>query len=371
MIILLLATLSVIVLYLLYPLWLLAGRRSVETSAEQITFNGGISLIYLSHNGQHHLIAKIERLLRELSVFEHYELIIVDDGSTDGSAELIRSFSHPRLRTILKNSRQGIAHSMNTAVEAASCDVLIFCDQRQRISRGALSKLINPFVNPAIGAVSACISWRDKNGNASWMRKYENILKCLESKSGNLIGVYGPLYAVRKDCYCPLPDHIILDDMYVSLKILPHKKVILRTDCLIVEDDMAVLYNYQRTRRYLKGLMQLQLSRDLFRRLSLRQLLMLLWHKYLKLLIPLLLCACLLVSCILGSPRLPYLLLSALILFTGLLSVFSDTIKTRFPLSFCIGIHFLYLAASVELLGVSLYKGIFRRQGAQAVSQEK
>ena len=370
MIVLLLITLSVIVLYMLYPLWLLAGRRSVQTVTEDSAFRGGVSLIYLSYNGHDHLKTKIDSLLRELSAFEHYELIIVDDGSTDGSRELIQSFSHPQIRTILKDQRKGISHSMNTAVEHAIFDFVIFCDQRQHLCKGALVKLMHPFVNPAIGAVSACISCRDKNGNVSWMRKFENVLKCLESKSGNLMGVYGPLYAVRKDCYSPLPDQIILDDLYLTLKILPQKKVILLTDCLIVEDDMAVLYNYQRTRRYLRGLMQLLGSRQLIRMLSSKQLLLLLWHKYLKLLIPILLFACLFLSGLLGLPRLQVVILSSAILFIGLLSVISDSVKTKFPLSFCIGINFLYMAASLELLGVSIYQGIFRRSGRQPSSSE-
>jgi hypothetical protein len=120
------------------------------------------------------------------------------------------------------------------------------------------------------------------------LRKHENYLKTRESKAGNLMGVYGPLYAIKKQCYVTIPENIILDDLYLSLKILKSKQIELLEDCRITDDNFCVLYDYERTRRYLSGLLQLLGEKSLILDLNFAQITMLVWHKYLRLIIPLL-----------------------------------------------------------------------------------
>jgi glycosyltransferase involved in cell wall biosynthesis len=326
-----------------------------ETGSEEIS---GVSLIYLSYNGADFLQEKINFLLKELSFFEKYELIIIDDDSADKSQEIINSFNDNQfIRIILKSEQRGIPHSMNIGVNAAEFEHIVFCDQRQDLSDNIISRLLVPFKNKKVGAVSSCISPLDKENRFSMIRAYENFIKIQEGKTGNLIGVYGPLYAIKKKCYTEIPDKIILDDLYLTLKILRSNQVWFLKECQIFDEHASLLYNYQRTKRYLQGFLQLIAEKELISQLKTKQMIMLFWHKYFRLFIPVLLFLmylCFAFTCI-GSFKntVVFLIITAF----AIISILRSTVKIRGSLMKFIRINFLYFIALAELFFVSfIYK---------------
>lgn len=249
-----------------------------------------VSLIYLSQNGAAYLERKINFLIKELSAFKHFEIIVIDDHSTDNSLEVVQQFVVNDFFTFIhKPLSKGIPHSMNMAVELVKYEHMVFCDQRQCLSVDVLKKLLSPLNYEEVGAVSACISNRDKEKRLSLIRVHENFIKYHEGRIGSLIGVYGPLYAMKKSCYREIPEHIILDDLYLTLRILPVKQVWFARECEIYDEDCDTLYDYDRAKRYLHGFIQLFSEKEMLRSLSFKHLLMLFWHKYFRLIIPLVL----------------------------------------------------------------------------------
>jgi glycosyltransferase involved in cell wall biosynthesis len=246
-----------------------------------------------------YLDRKINALIRELKTFNTFELIIIDNRSCDGSKEMLEYYGDRENIRVLHNEKcKSVASTINIGVSEARYDCIIFSDLRQDLSPFALQKIVAPMRNKSIGAVSACLSAIDKNGHVSITRRIENKIKKMECKTGNLIGVYGPLYAIRKSCFQPVPGHIILEDLYLSLSILRSHKISLRQDCLIFDNDFTEVYNFKRAIRYSRGLFQLVLEPRLLSGLSALQLIMLFWHKYLRLLLPVLGFALLIALCI-------------------------------------------------------------------------
>ncbi len=345
-----LITASIILLYLIYPLWLtLYSSNQSESEIETAEINS-VSLILLSYNGQQYLNEKINFLLKELSCFQHYELIIIDDNSTDGSKEILDNFRNTKnIRIILKNEHKGIPHSMNIGVDNAKYENIIFCDQRQNLFDNIIFRIVEPLKFKNMGAVSACISHLDKERSYSVIRRYENFLKIKESKTGNLIGVYGPFYALKKDCFSVIPDHIILDDLYLSLKIIKSKQIKILEDCQIFDEDPSILFNYKRIKRYLYGLLQIINDKALVGQLNNKQLIMLFWHKYLRLFIPFLLFLCFICTGILCSKNTDYLILFCILSVLGIVSVFSGLSKIRFSLKSFIRIIILYIVALADI----------------------
>jgi glycosyltransferase involved in cell wall biosynthesis len=275
----------IIMAYFAYVLWLMLHEKAgyvdaVEQPVEQI------SIIYLSQNGDRYLEEKIAFLLDELSAFEESELIVIDDNSDDSTDKIFRKFNSEQLLVIQKTHKQGIPHSMNLGIQHARFEHVVFCDQRQNLEKGIVKKLVEPLKYQQVGAVSSCISCVDKSKGFSLLRAHENFIKQLEGRTGNLMGVYGPLYAIKKSCYHNIPERIILDDLYLTLSVLSTKQVVFQEDCKIYDDSLDFLYDYKRARRYLSGFFQLLGHKELLSGLSPRQKLMLFWHKYFRILIP-------------------------------------------------------------------------------------
>lgn len=287
MIIILYFTIAIILLYLFYPIFLKSIPKHLESEIGDKRDLHGVTLILLTCNGSKYLKEKIKFLSDELADFKESEFIIIDDNSNDGTYEILEELdSVYNIKIIRKNEHTGIANSMNYCAEIASFDFIIFCDQRQKLAKNILKNIIEPLRYEEIGAASGYISNLDKQNKTSLLRKHENFIKVKESRAGCLIGVYGPLYAIKKSCYSKIPDYIILDDLYLSLKILSDKKIVLVKSCTIIDENFSVHYNLKRSRRYLLGLMQILKEKDLFVKLSFKLKLMLFWHKYIRLLIP-------------------------------------------------------------------------------------
>jgi len=315
-------TAFIVFLYLVYPLWLTSFASDKSTDEQETEGINCVSVLLLSFNGKEYLTEKINFLLRELSAFEFHELIIIDDNSSDGSVELLRNFGNLDCVKILYNSRQeGIPFSMNLGVATAKYDYVVFSDQRQRLSEGILKKIVEPLKFTKTGAVSGCISYLDKGKKCFFLRRHENSLKSKESKTGNLMGVYGPFYAIKKQCYSSIPANIILDDLYLSLKILKSKQIIIREDCRIMDEEFSTHYDFKRARRYLSGLLQILSEASVIHDLTKKQRIMLFWHKYLRLLIPVLVFLCYITSGLMIMEGIEYLMVFSVITLAGLLSI--------------------------------------------------
>ncbi len=281
-------TIGILALNVTYPLVLRIFAMPKPASHEKEVYSiSEVTLILLTMNGKPFLDEKINFLLKELEAFRRFQLIIIDDASSDGSRSLLEKYrNHDHISLVLKNQQHGIPHSMNLGVGMAQYPFIIFCDQRQQLAESILEQLVGPLKYKDVGAVSGCISHLDKSCCVSVIRKYENLIKVLESNLGCLMGVYGPLYAIKKSCYRPIPEGIILDDLYLSLRILKSKSVVIRKGCCIYDENFSRLYNYSRAKRYLAGFLQILREKSLISDLKPMQRAMLIWHKYLRLTIP-------------------------------------------------------------------------------------
>lgn len=76
-----------------------------------------VSVVLPNHNGSAFLKTAVDSVLAQS--FTDFELIVVEDGSTDGSAELLASYSDPRIRVIPLEQNEHICVALNTGLAAA------------------------------------------------------------------------------------------------------------------------------------------------------------------------------------------------------------------------------------------------------------
>lgn len=85
-----------------------------------------ISVIVPVYNGEKHLPTTIESLLTQ--TYSDIEVLFLDDGSTDKSAEVIRSYDDPRIR-YLHHANQGLCYTLNRGVAEAAAPFIARNDQ--------------------------------------------------------------------------------------------------------------------------------------------------------------------------------------------------------------------------------------------------
>ena len=100
-----------------------------------------ISVIIPVYNAKDYLTDCLNSVERQY--FQQWEAILVDDGSTDGSAEILDAFasSDPRFRVIHKEN-EGVSIARNTGIEAARGQYLIFVDADDLCQRTYFEKMV-------------------------------------------------------------------------------------------------------------------------------------------------------------------------------------------------------------------------------------
>ena len=100
-----------------------------------------VSIIVTCYNKRGIIADCIKSVLNQNT--QDYELIVVDDGSTDGSGSVINKFcSNPKVK-IIQSSRRGAAAARNLGIRNATGRILLFLDGDSVLNQNALSKLLS------------------------------------------------------------------------------------------------------------------------------------------------------------------------------------------------------------------------------------
>jgi len=101
------------------------------------------------------VIAKTLHSLLDTDFTGEIQVIVVDDGSKDDTAEVVASLAaaEPRI-LLLRQPNRGKAIALSHGVSRARHEIIVFLDADTLFERGTLGALIEPFRNPLVGAVS-------------------------------------------------------------------------------------------------------------------------------------------------------------------------------------------------------------------------
>src|SRR5262245_32515267 len=221
-----LSVLIVSYVYVGYPLMLAAWGRVAPRPVRQTGFRNGswpsISIIVAARNEAAQLPARVRNLL-ELPYDGDREIIVVSDGSGDGTASALAPYAR-RIRLIEVPSG-GKPSALNTGVAAASGEIVVFADARQRFGRSALQALVANFSDPQVGGVTGELILDCESGDTSstigdgvgayW--KYEKWLRRKEALVRSTLGATGAIYALRRSLWQPLPPETLLDDVLAPM----------------------------------------------------------------------------------------------------------------------------------------------------------
>ena len=124
-------------------------------------FLGGVSVVVPAFNEAANIAATIASLRR--SDYPQVEIIVVDDGSTDRTADIVASLAGPDLR-LIRQRNAGKPAALNTGIANARHDLLVLVDGDTVFEPAALGRLIQPLADPTIGAVAGNTKVANRRG---------------------------------------------------------------------------------------------------------------------------------------------------------------------------------------------------------------
>ena len=122
-----------------------------------------VSVIISTFNGQRYIREAVQSILDQ--TFQDFELLLVDDGSTDQTVEILRKFNDHRIKILENGQNLGIAASQNKAVAAATGEYLALMDHDDLSLPDRLRKQVEFLdARPEIGMLACnCISIVDND----------------------------------------------------------------------------------------------------------------------------------------------------------------------------------------------------------------
>ena len=126
-----------------------------------------VSVIVTTHNRATMLPRAVRSVL--VQTYEDYELIIVDDCSTDDTPEVTRTFTDPRVRVIRHPDNRGHPAAVNTGIRLARGEYVAFLDDDDQWLEAKLARQVEAAdADPRVGLV---YTWTDHFDAASGARR--------------------------------------------------------------------------------------------------------------------------------------------------------------------------------------------------------
>lgn len=175
-----------------------------------------VTVLIPAHNEAKDIASTIRNKLEQDYPRDRLEIIVISDGSTDRTEEIVREFSAQNVRLIRREQREGKAAALNEGVRYAKGEILVFSDANSLFSPDTVRRLIENFADSEIGYVTGQLVYKIQSigtagSGCSKYMKYENTLRTLETRIGSIIGVNGGVDAIRRNLYRDIPGQLITD----------------------------------------------------------------------------------------------------------------------------------------------------------------
>ncbi len=180
-----------------------------------------VSVLLPVRNGEAWIRQKLESILALDYPRELLQVIVISDGSTDGTEAAVREFA-PQGIEIVPIPKSGKAIALNEGMRRARGEILFFTDVRQKLDPAALRNLVACFADPRVGVASGELfilrggTLEEANVGLYW--RYEKWIRKCQSRLDSVLGATGCIYAMRAALAGPLPADTILDDVNLPLR---------------------------------------------------------------------------------------------------------------------------------------------------------
>ncbi len=193
------------------------NRRALQLTSDHLP---DVTVIVPLYNEAACLLEKLDNLRQSDYPFEKLEIMLVSDGSTDGTNEILESLSDPNVTIVILPQRKGKWNALNVGVAKARHEILVFSDGSALFDRNAIPCLVRHFHDPAVGVACGALEFTrtlesERTDGVYW--GYESMLRLMEARLGATLGASGAIYALRRQCYFPLAPNTTMDDFLIPM----------------------------------------------------------------------------------------------------------------------------------------------------------
>ncbi len=179
-----------------------------------------ITVLIAAYNGAKYIARKLDSVLALEYPRERMEILVISDGSTDETEEIVRSYAGRGVR-LLRVPRGGKPAALNAGIPQTSGEILVLTDVRQEVEPQSVQNLMDCFADPKVGVVSGDLIIRgaDREDQADVARywDYEREIRKRLGRIDSFFGATGPFYAIRRELAVHVPPDMLLDDVYLPL----------------------------------------------------------------------------------------------------------------------------------------------------------
>jgi poly-beta-1,6-N-acetyl-D-glucosamine synthase len=242
-----------------YPVLLacVAGRRPRPLVRDKRPRN--VTVLLCVYNGEKWIRQKLASIAALRYPREYVDVLVVSDGSTDGTEAAVREFSGVRL---LRVPHAGKPAALNAGMAAATGEIVFFTDVRQPLDPDCLTHLVSCFGDPSVAGATGQLVFLDEQHmqpvdfGLYW--RYELWIRENLSRLDSLLTATGCVYAMRRSLLAPLPHNILVDDFYQPMRaILRGYRLVFEQRAIAYEYSTALDAEFRRKVRTLAGIYQL------------------------------------------------------------------------------------------------------------------
>lgn len=252
--------------YVVFPLILSrlsAKRKKIPLMTEGNMGFEAVSILISAYNEESVIEEKLKSIVNLNYPKDKIEVLVGSDASDDATHEIVKMFEqkHSFIKLVVYNERRGKPSVINDLFALARHELVVLTDANVMFEREMLTRLIKQFRNPKVGLVGANILniGLKKDGISIQEKSYierENLIKYREGKLwGTMMGPFGGCFAMRKKLFSPIPAGFLVDDFYLSMKVLEKKYHCINDLDAICYEDVSndILQEYKRKARISAG----------------------------------------------------------------------------------------------------------------------
>ncbi|MEJ2887963.1 bifunctional polysaccharide deacetylase/glycosyltransferase family 2 protein [Actinomycetospora aeridis] len=192
----LLLVVGVLVVLRLVLMLVVARRHHRQRHAPGFTWGPPVtepvSVIVPAYNEKENIAATVRSLVASA---HPVEVIVVDDGSTDGTADIVDALRLPRVR-VVRQANGGKPAALNTGIAHARHELIVMIDGDTVFEPSTVGRLVQPFADPTVGAVAGNAKVASRRGLlARWQhieyvmgfnvdRRVYDVLRCMPTVPG-------------------------------------------------------------------------------------------------------------------------------------------------------------------------------------------